>query len=164
MAVIGLADSSTDSLEEGRAERYRAGAGAQALWPDWKLTALAWSQMGSLNTSGGSLAVQWEPTDHWTFLADAAKHSPAAPLQADFHGITADSIRAGLRYAWNGSTQAGVTAQHMNFSDGNRREQVMIDGALQLLDRPHLDITLKRSSRVLNGSATALHSLRTSIR
>ncbi|MGF6600642.1 biofilm PGA synthesis protein PgaA [Paraburkholderia sp. GAS448] len=141
--LIGLADSSTDSLEEGHAERYRVGGGAQALWPDWKLTALAWSQMGSLNTSGGSLAVQWEPTDHWTFLADAAKHSPESPLQADFHGITADSIRGGLRYAWNESTQAGVNVQHMNFSDGNRREQVMIDGALQLLDRPHLDITLK---------------------
>ncbi|TDN67018.1 poly-beta-1,6 N-acetyl-D-glucosamine export porin PgaA [Paraburkholderia sp. BL10I2N1] len=141
--LIGLADSSSDSLEEGRAERYRVGGGAQALWPDWKLTALAWSQMGSLNTSGGSLAAQWEPTDHWTFLADAAKHSPEAPLQADFHGITADSIRGGLRYAWNGSTHAGLNVQHMNFSDGNRREQVMIDGALPLLNRPHLDVTLK---------------------
>ncbi|MDM0034209.1 poly-beta-1,6 N-acetyl-D-glucosamine export porin PgaA [Variovorax sp. J22P271] len=141
--LIGLADSSSDSLEEGRAKRHRFGGGAQALWPDWRLDALAWSQTGSLNTSGGSLAAQWQPTDHWTFLADAAKHSPDAPLRADFHGITADAVRGGLRYAWNESTEAGLKAQFMDFSDGNRREQVTIDGALSLLDRPHLDVLLK---------------------
>ncbi|MDL9997506.1 poly-beta-1,6 N-acetyl-D-glucosamine export porin PgaA [Variovorax sp. J22P240] len=141
--LIGLADSSSDSLEEGRAKRHRVGGGVQARWPDWKLNALAWSQTGSLNTSGGSLAAQWEPTDHWTFLADAAKHSPDAPLRADFHGITADAVRGGLRYAWNESTEAGLKAQYMDFSDGNKRDQVTIDGTLKLLDRPHLDVTLK---------------------
>ena len=141
--LIGLADSSSDSIEEGRAERHRFGGGVQALWPDWKVNALAWSQTGSLNTSGGSLAAQWQPTDHWTFLADAAKHSPDTPLRADFHGITADAASGGVRYAWTESTEAGLKAQYMDFSDGNRREQVTIDGTLTLLDRPHLDIMVK---------------------
>ncbi len=108
--LIGLADSSSDSIEEGRAERHRFGGGVQALWPDWKVNALAWSQTGSLNTSGGSLAAQWQPTDHWTFLADAAKHSPDTPLRADFHGITADAASGGVRYAWTESTEAGLKA------------------------------------------------------
>ncbi|MDM0110311.1 poly-beta-1,6 N-acetyl-D-glucosamine export porin PgaA [Variovorax sp. J22R24] len=141
--LIGMADSSSDSLQEGRAERHRFGGGLQARWPDWKLNALAWSQTGSLNTSGGSLAAQWEPTDHWTFLADAARHSPDAPLRADFHGITADAVRGGLRYAWNESAEAGLKAQYMDFSDGNRREQVTMDGILKVLEQPHLRVTLK---------------------
>ncbi|SEB14877.1 poly-beta-1,6 N-acetyl-D-glucosamine export porin PgaA [Variovorax sp. YR216] len=141
--LIGLADNSTDSVEEGRATRRRLGGGAQARWPDWKLVALAWSQDGSLSTSGGSLAAQWEPTDQWTLEADAAKHSPDASLRADLHGITADSVRGGARYAWNESFGAGLQLQHMDFSDGNNRQQATVDGVLKLLDRPHLDITLK---------------------
>jgi biofilm PGA synthesis protein PgaA len=138
-----MADNSTDSVEEGHATRRRLGGGAQARWPDWKLVALAWSQDGSLNTGGGSLAAQWEPTDQWTLKADAARHSPDAPLRADLHGITADSVRGGVRHAWNESLGAGLLLQHMDFSDGNDRRQVTVDGVLKLLDRPHLDITLK---------------------
>ncbi|MDM0073716.1 poly-beta-1,6 N-acetyl-D-glucosamine export porin PgaA [Variovorax sp. J2P1-59] len=140
--LVGLADTSSDSLQEGRATRHRFGGGVQARWPDWMLQALGWSQTGSLNSSGGSLAAQWEPNDRWTLLADAAKDSPDTPLRANFHGISADSVRGGLRYAWNASTQVGLQAQHMDFSDSNRREQVTIDGVMHLLVRPHVDIAL----------------------
>ena len=140
---VGLTDTVSDSLPEGRAKRHRLGGGAQARWPDWKVEALAWSQTGSLNNSGGSLAAQWEPSDHWVFLADAARHSPDAPLRADFFGISADSVRGGLRYAWNESAQAGLQAQCMDFSDGNERRQLTLDGKLKVLDRPHLDVTLQ---------------------
>lgn len=141
--LIGFADKSTDSVEEGRADRRRFGGGAQARWPDWQLEALAWSQNGSLDTSGASLAAQWEPTDQWTLLADAARHSPDTPLRADLHGITADSVRGGVRYAWNESLAAGLQLQQMDFSDGNDRRQLTLDGVLTVLDRPHLDITLR---------------------
>ena len=141
--LIGFADGGTDSVEEGRAERRRFGGGAQARWPDWQLVALAWSQSGSLDTSGGSLAAQWGPSDQWTFMADAARHSPDTPLRADLHGITADSVRGGARYAWNESLGAGVQLQQMDFSDGNDRRLMTVDGMLKVLDRPHLDITLR---------------------
>ncbi|MEJ8815896.1 poly-beta-1,6 N-acetyl-D-glucosamine export porin PgaA [Variovorax ureilyticus] len=141
--LIGLADNDTDSVEEGRATRRRLGGGVQGRWPDWKFVALAWAQDGSLSTSGGSLAAQWEPTDRWTLQADAARHSPDTPLRADLHGITADSVRGGLRYAWNESLGAGLQLQHMDFSDGNNRQQATVDGVVRLIDRPHLDVSLK---------------------
>ncbi|MEJ8857330.1 poly-beta-1,6 N-acetyl-D-glucosamine export porin PgaA [Variovorax robiniae] len=141
--LVGLADGLAESLQEGRAERQRLGGGVQGRWPDWKLALLAWSQTGSLNTTGGSVAAQWEPTDHWTFLADAAKHSPDTPLRADFHGISADSVGAGVRYAWTAANEMGVRVQYMDFTDGNRREQVTLDGSFNVYARPHLNITLR---------------------
>jgi poly-beta-1,6 N-acetyl-D-glucosamine export porin PgaA len=141
--LVGFGDNSTDSLPEGHAERRRLGGGVLARWPDWKLQALGWSQAGSLDTSGGSLSVQWEPTDHWTLMADHARHTPEAPLRADFHGISADASRGGVRYAWNESAEASAQAQNMDFSDGNQRRQLTLDGTLKVLVRPHLDFALE---------------------
>jgi poly-beta-1,6 N-acetyl-D-glucosamine export porin PgaA len=140
--AVALADNSTDTLPEGPAYRWRLGGGVQALWPDWRLEALGWSQSGTLDTAGESLFAQWEPTDHWTLRADVAKHTPEAPLRADFYGITADSGRGDLRYAWSASAEAGLQVQNMNFSDGNRRWQWTLSGTGTVLDRPHLDVTL----------------------
>jgi len=141
--LVGIGDNSTDSLPEGHAERRRLGGGVVARWPDWKLEALGWSQAGSLDTSGGSVSVQWEPTDHWTLMADHARHTPDAPVRADFHGISADATSGGVRYAWNESAEASAKAQNMDFSDGNQRRQLTLDGVLKVFDQPHLDIALE---------------------
>lgn len=140
--VVGLADRSTDSLQEGRAERNRIGGGVLARWPDWWVRGLAWWQSGSLDTGGGSLESVWEPDDQWSVRVGVAKQTPESPLRADLYDTTADSVRGALHYGWNSATEINLSAQRMEFSDGNRREQLAIDGTFKPLDRPHFEVSL----------------------
>ncbi len=152
--LVGVVDRSTASAQGLDMTRNRAGAGILARWPDVEVEALAWSQTGSLNTNGGSLAISWELDDHWTVLGSAAYHSPDAPLRADAVDVSANVAIAGVRYAWHESAEAEVQVAKTDFSDGNDRLAVALLSSVKVLDRPHLDINLRprfdwqRNSRV----------------
>jgi len=105
--------------------------------------ALVWSQRGSLDTSGASLAAWWELDDHWTLRSSAERHTPDSPLRADAAGISADTARLGARYAWHEGADLEAQAQTTRFSDGNHRTLGALVSSIQLLDRPHLDVMLR---------------------
>ncbi|HET7792808.1 MAG TPA: hypothetical protein VFL64_05435 [Rhizobacter sp.] len=141
--LVGFATRGEGTLDDEDITRNLTGAGVTAHWPDLSLQGLAWTQRGTLATQGASLSGAWEPDDHWTLRAAAERHSAASPLRADLAGVTADFASLGLRHAWHASADIEAEAQRMRFSDGNQRSAGVVLGTLGLLDRPHLDLTLR---------------------
>ena len=130
-------------VTEGLAQRYREGAGCEWRLPDFTLEAMFWYNHGSLDKPGGSVAVRWTPTDHWTFRAEAEKFAAGTPLRAVINGITADLVGAGVEYAWHESRSLALGAQWYPFSDGNDRQAVALTFAQKVVDIPHFDLTVR---------------------
>jgi biofilm PGA synthesis protein PgaA len=95
------AGSITSRRDRLLAQHKSGGVGAEWRLPDFTLEAIFWYNHGSLAKPGGSVAVRWAPTDHWTFSGEAEKFAADTPLRAVLNGITADLVGVGLEYAWH---------------------------------------------------------------
>lgn len=122
--------------------RNLLGGGAVMRWPDTGVEALAWSQTGSNDATGASVAAFHEFDDHWTVKGAGEYHSSDVPVRADYVGVTGNTGRLGASYKWHESAQAEMEFAATRFSDGNNREDLALVSALKVLDQPHLDITL----------------------
>ena len=130
-------------VTEGLAQRYREGVGFEWRLPDFTLEAIFWYNHGSLAKPGGSVAVRWAPTDHWTFRGEAEKFAADTPLRAVLNGITADLVGVGVEYAWHESRSLALGAQWYDFSDDNDRQAVTLTFAQKVVDIPHFDLTVR---------------------
>jgi biofilm PGA synthesis protein PgaA len=138
---------------EGEKTWQRYGAGVEYRSRQLEGSAeLTWNVSGGRKL-GGRLAGTWLIDDNWSLPFSLESFSRDTPLQAIKNGIRADAAAAGVSYRASESRHVTLTAQIMDFSDGNFRYRV--DGGLyqRLVTRPHyllngyLDITTSGNSR-----------------
>lgn len=141
--ALAVVERHTARPSEGRVERNRYGLGAEWRAPDATIEAIGWANDGAVDRSGASVAANWTPNDHWSFDADAERFAADSPLRAQFYGITANALGASVGYAWHESRSAVLALRGLDFSDGNRRLLARFGWAERVVDRPHLDVTLR---------------------
>ena len=141
--LLGAWEDHTAQVTEGRALRYREGAGFELALPDFTLEAIGWNNSGNISKGGASLATVWMPTDHWRFDAGAEYFAGDTPMCAVLNGITANSATFGVTYAWHESRSLALGVSGYDFTDGNRRGQAHLTFEQKMIDLPHLDIALR---------------------
>ena len=141
--AIAAYDYLTAKPIEGRVTRQRAGLGAEWRAPDVTVEAIGWANWDAIDKGGATLAATWTPDDHWTFVADGELYSLDTPLRAQYYGITANAAGVSAGYAWNESRSMFLGVRGLDFSDGNQRRIARFAFAERVVDRPHLDVTLR---------------------
>ena len=131
------------NVTEGRALRYREGAGIELRLPDVTLALMGWQNDGALSKPGADAAVTWQPTDQWSFSLDGSYFTGDTPLRAVLNQITANSVGGAVQYAWHESRSLRFYAHRYDFSDGNERTSGGLSFNQKIVDVPHLDITLR---------------------
>ncbi len=122
---------------EGEKTWQRFGAGVEYRSRQLEGSAeLTWNFSGGRKL-GGRMAGTWLIDDTWSLPFSLEVFSRDTPLQALKNGIRADAASAGVSYRASESRLLTLTAQVMDFSDGNFRYRV--DGGLyqRLVTRPH---------------------------
>ena len=143
--LAAAASHTSATLPEGKYSLDRLGLGMEGRWPDITLEALAWQNSSVLARAGFSLALQWSADDHWTLGASAEQFAADTPIRALVYGITANMAAASVGYSWNESRSVGASLRVFDFSDGNHRQETSASGALRVLSRPGLQLTLRGS-------------------
>jgi poly-beta-1,6 N-acetyl-D-glucosamine export porin PgaA len=128
---------------EGRVTRQRAGVGAEWRAPDVTVEGIAWVNWDAVDRGGATLAAAWTPDDRWRLGADGELYAVDTPLRAQYYGITANALGASAGYAWNESRSTFFGLRGLDFSDGNQRRIARFAWAERVVDRPHLDVTLR---------------------
>lgn len=122
------------SFEEGRGEHQWLRAGAQS-----RSRGLTLDLEGSIHRYGdgtrygGALHTTVDINDYWQLGAGLERLSMETPLRALHHGIYAN--RAAVHVEWRDRHDKSwrLAASGMNFSDGNRRWRLAIDGRQRIL-------------------------------
>ncbi len=83
---------------------------------------------------GMSLQGDWSLTDRWYGRLSLDSFSNQTPLQAELSGVEAWSFSAGTEYRFHESRSLGISAQYMDFDDGNRRQTVSAFGRQRLIN------------------------------
>jgi len=105
-------------------------------------------------SNGMSLALRadWRFNDAWLGTAEAWRNDPEASLQARRLGITADSLRIGLRYTPAETTEVSAQLGRLRYEDGNHRDQLGVDLRQRFSSQPHLLIDALGSLYASRGS------------
>jgi biofilm PGA synthesis protein PgaA len=127
--VYALAQLADASLEEGHAQRDRAGLGTRFYMRDLE----AYMQLlpgvgGQAHGTAWESGLRWNANDYWLFgLAWSNKGDTAVPLQAGYYGVTATTWNADARWRASELTSIGVDATRSRFTDHNRRTDWQVD-------------------------------------
>ena len=140
---VGTWEHHTAEVTEGRALRYRYGAGVELALPDLTVEAIGWNNEGDISRLGASLSVAWQPTDHWRYDLGAEYFAGDTPLRAVLNDITANSASVGVTYTWHESRSLAVGVSGYDFSDDNRRGQAHLTFEQRVVNIPHLHVTLR---------------------
>lgn len=112
------------AFPEGDEIYRRYGVGVEYRRPNLEAVAeLTWNADGG-DELGGRLSLLWELDDHWSFPAGIEIFSRDTPLRALKDGVTADSADLGVVYRASELRTLSLTAQVMDFSDGNFRRSL----------------------------------------
>ncbi|BDU16695.1 poly-beta-1,6 N-acetyl-D-glucosamine export porin PgaA [Lysobacter auxotrophicus] len=141
--VFAAAEREVDEPDDERLVRNRYGAGVEGRWPDVTLELVAWSNHGLLAHGGADASVQWQPDDRWTLEIGAQAFSSATPLRAVQAGIRADAASVSATHAWSASSVASLSATTLDFTDGNRRWEGVLDFARTVVARPNVELVLR---------------------
>ncbi|WP_346839605.1 poly-beta-1,6 N-acetyl-D-glucosamine export porin PgaA [Microbulbifer sp. SAOS-129_SWC] len=141
--IFGEAAHNTSRPTNKTLTRNRAGGGVEGRWPDVTLEAAAWSNSGELDQGGGGVNLNWQPDDHWSFEWNAQRYTLDTPLRALEAGVRADSAAFSTLYAWHESRALSAAVTAINFTDGNRRRQLLLEFGTKVYDSPKLDIFLR---------------------
>jgi len=143
--LLAAAEREVDEPDDDRLTRNRYGAGVEGRWPDVTVELVAWSNHGLLSHGGADASVRWQPDDHWTFDATAQAFSSATPLRALQAGVRADAASVGITHAWSDLAAASASVTTLDFTDGNRRWEGVLDYSGVVVDRPGLELVLRPS-------------------
>lgn len=141
--LLAAAEREVDEPGDERLVRNRYGAGIEGRWPDVTFELVAWSNRGMLSHGGADASVQWQPDDHWSFEAGIESFSSATPLRAVQAGVRADAARASATHAWSELAVMSLSVSALDFTDGNRRWEGLLDFAGVVVDRPGLELVLR---------------------
>ena len=126
----------------GTARRERAGIGLEYRSP---LIAATGEVSHGLNdsTTGAAFSLAFTPNDFWTLRGKVDSSANETPLQARLAGVSAR--RAAGEVAWRASESraASVSVEHLDFTDGNRRDALQARWTERVISGPayKLEIT-----------------------
>jgi biofilm PGA synthesis protein PgaA len=145
------------TFDAGVGFRRRIGAGMEYRIRDWRASAEVSDSYNDGSDVGLSLAGDWWADDHWNVEAALDTSSNDVPLQGRQSGVRGWSLRAGVGYRVSESRSFRVGAQHIEFTDGNRREILSAGVSQRLVTGPvfKLDgvLGLYTSRNSLDGAA-----------
>jgi biofilm PGA synthesis protein PgaA len=141
--AVAVAERHTASPPEGKALRNRFGLGAKYRGADTQFEATAWSNRGTLDKAGFSVAGSWAPDDHVSLSANAEAFAVDTPLRALLYGITANAAGVSAGYTWNEASAVSASFRALDFTDGNQRRSVVLAWGQRLLTQPHLQLDLR---------------------
>lgn len=134
LAGWGLASSRFD---EGALHYRWARMGAQ--WRSRDVTAQAdvsLNRYGQGSKVGMGASIDYAIDDHWQMGADAQWRSRSAPLQALQHGITTHRVDGYVAWQADALAQWRLVLSPSDFSDGNRRFEMLVQGQQRLWSQP----------------------------
>lgn len=140
--VYALAQLADASLEEGHAQRDRAGLGTRFYMRDLE----AYLQLlpgvgGQARGPAWESGIRWNASDYWLFgLAWSNKGDTTVPLQAGYYGVTATTWNADARWRASELTSIGLDTTRSRFTDRNRRTDWQIDLQQRLHTAPFFTI------------------------
>ena len=127
--VYALAQQADASLDQGHAQRDRAGLGTRFYMRDLE----AYMQLlpgvgGQARGTAWESGVRWSANDYWLFgLAWSNKGDTTVPLQAGYYGVTATTWNADVRWRASELTSIGIDTTRSRFTDHNRRTDWQVD-------------------------------------
>ena len=127
------------------ATRQQVGLGALIQWPDIELDASVWQNFGSINKTSVSVNGVWSPTDHWQFEAGYSSFTTDMPLRALAYGVTANEWSFGVNYGWSNAATLGAGYARQDFSDGNVRQRLLVNGNYTVYSAPETAVVLSPS-------------------
>ncbi len=81
-----------------------------------------------VDDGGAALAIEWRIDDRWTVAASAADNAFDLPLRARGAGTTGDRYALAARFSPGGQHWARLSLGRIDYSDGNRRQEVGLIG------------------------------------
>lgn len=75
---------------------------------------------------GSFTLVNFYPNDYWRFSLSYDSFTTDIPLRARVFGVESDKFEAGITYRESDWRNCRLLLSHMEFSDGNRREQALL--------------------------------------
>lgn len=127
--VYALAQLADASLEQGHAQRDRAGLGTRYYTRDLE----AYVQLlpgvgGQAHGTAWESGVRWNANDYWLFgAAWSNKGDTTVPLQAGYEGVTATTWNANAHWRASELTSIGIDTTRSRFTDHNRRTDWQAD-------------------------------------
>lgn len=129
------------AFPEGEEIYRRHGIGVEYRRPDLLAEAELTYNVDGGDELGGRLSLFWELDDHWAIPANVELFSRETPLRALKDNVTADSADLGVIYRASELRSFRLTAQAMDFSDGNFRRSLAAALEQRLLTLPKYKLT-----------------------
>ncbi|WP_373185781.1 poly-beta-1,6 N-acetyl-D-glucosamine export porin PgaA [Halopseudomonas sp.] len=130
-------------FQEGSADHRWLRAGVEHRIRDHTLEAeVSRHDFGYGNRLGGRLSGTHDINDLWQYGWSAELLSAQTPLRALNSDIDADSLSAFVRWRASEQREVGLSVSPMQFSDGNDRFSVVLDGRQRLYTAPRLLLDL----------------------
>lgn len=96
----------------------------------------------ALEANGAAAALDWRATDDWSLAAAFALNAFDLPLRAREVGTTGDRYGVAFRYSPGGLQWARLSIGRIDYSDGNRRDELGLVGFRRLPLTARLGLTV----------------------
>jgi biofilm PGA synthesis protein PgaA len=116
------------SSDENQTRFYRrAGVGFNHVFNSlWNISQSFSLDYNTGNDFGSSTLINFSPDDYWSFSLSYDSFSTDVPLRARVFGIKSDKLETAITYRESEWRSYRLLLSHMEFSDGNNREQALI--------------------------------------
>lgn len=105
---------------------------------DWTVQGeVAENHFGHGGRTGAGFSIAHQIDDVWSLQAGAQRRARDTPLQALRNNITSDRLDLGLRWRQSERRQWSISITPSHFSDGNRRQALLLRGQERLMTRPN---------------------------
>lgn len=141
-------------FDDGKARHNFGRVGLEWRSRDWTvLGEVVDNHVGPSNHLGAGLAVDYSLSDTWSLQAGAQWRARDTSLDALRNGITSNRLDLGLQWRHSERRSVSLMITPSDFSDGNRRWEVLLSGQQRLWTRPTwfvdggLEVFATRNSR-----------------
>lgn len=117
------------SSDENQTRFYRrAGMGVNHVFnSSWNISQSFSLDYNTGNDFGSSTLINFSPDDYWSFSLSYDSFSTEVPLRARVFGIKSDKLETTITYRESEWRCYRLLLSHMEFSDGNNREQALLE-------------------------------------
>ena len=124
------------SFNDGKGRHNYVRVGLEWRSRDWTvLGEVAENHFGQGGRSGAGLSAAYQIDDAWSLYGSAQRRARDTPLQALRNDITSDRLELGVTWRQSERRQWSLSTTPSNFSDGNRRQAVLLRGQERLMTR-----------------------------
>ncbi len=119
---------SQSNFPEGNSTAQREGMGLEYQDTNWLLSTELHQNQFISNQTGVKLNGRYQFDDHWSIAAEFDTPSEQTPLRALGSNIFARSLSAEINYRANENRQLSISSHYLDFTDGNKRQEILLSG------------------------------------